>query len=175
MSQELLDAVFSLARDYEQRCTGCAQSTVAGVLDTLGLKADDVFRAASGLADGIGLTGDGSCGALTGGVIVLGLVHGRTREEFGDPFAAMKSYQLAGELHRDFIARYGSCRCREIQERLMGRFFNLLDERQLAEAMAFGMLEHCSKVVGNSARKTVELILRERNAVSGAAPDRSAE
>jgi len=96
ISQEVLDAVFSLARDYERRCTGCAQSTVAAVLDTLGLHADDVFRAASGLADGIGLTGDGSCGALTGGDMVLGLVRGRKREEFSDPFAAMKSYQLAG-------------------------------------------------------------------------------
>jgi C_GCAxxG_C_C family probable redox protein len=163
VSQEALDAVFQRARDYERRCTGCAQSTVAAALDSLGLEADDVFRAASGLADGIGLTGDGSCGALTGGVMVLGLVQGRKREEFSDPFAAMKSYQLAGELHRDFITRYGSCRCREIQERLMGRFFNLLDQKQLAEAMAFGMLEHCSTVVGNSARKTIELILRERD------------
>jgi C_GCAxxG_C_C family probable redox protein len=162
VSQEVLDAAFNLARDYEQRCTGCAQSTVAAALDTLGLKADDVFRAASGLADGIGLTGDGSCGALTGGVMILGFVRGRKREEFSDPFAAMKSYQLAAELHQDFITRYGTCRCREIQERLMGRFFNLLDEKQLAEAMAYGMLEHCSKVVGNSVRKTVELILRER-------------
>jgi C_GCAxxG_C_C family probable redox protein len=162
VSQDVLDAVFERARDNERRCTGCAQSTVAALLDTLGLKADDVFRAASGLADGVGLTTDGSCGALTGGVMVLGLVHGRKREEFSDPFAAMKSYQLAGELHQDFITRYGSCRCREIQQRLMGRFFNLLDPKQLAEAMEQGMLDHCSKVVGNSARKTLELILRER-------------
>jgi hypothetical protein len=64
----------------------------------------------------------------------------------------------------------------------MGRFFNLLDEKQLAEAMAFGMLEHCSTVVGNSARKTVELILRQRNEsegspppASGSPPDRTVE
>jgi C_GCAxxG_C_C family probable redox protein len=162
VAQEVLDAVFERARDNERRCTGCAQSTVAALLDTLDIKADEVFRAASGLADGIGLTTDGSCGALTGGVMVLGLVHGRTREEFSDPFAAMKSYQLAGELHQDFITRYGSCRCREIQQRLIGRSFNLLDPKQLAEAMEVGMLDHCSQVVGNSARKAMELILRER-------------
>ena len=162
ISQEVLDGVFDRARENERSCTNCAQSTLAAVLDTLGLKADDVFRAASGLADGIGLTGDGSCGALTGGVMALGLTHGRKREEFSDPFAAMKSYDLAAELHRDFITRYGSCRCHEIQERLMGRFFNLRDPQQLTEAMEQGMMEHCSKVVGNSARKTLELILRER-------------
>jgi len=55
----------------------------------------------------------------------------------------------------------------------MGRFFNLLDEKQLAEAMAFGMLEHCSTVVGNSARKTVELILRQRNESEGSPPPAS--
>ena len=76
VSQDVLDAVFERARDNERRCTGCAQSTVAALLDTLDIKADDVFRAASGLADGVGLTTDGSCGALTGGVMVLGLAHG---------------------------------------------------------------------------------------------------
>ncbi len=161
-----LDAAFLLARDYERSCTGCAQSTVAAALETLGIQADDVFRAASGLADGIGLTGDGSCGALTGGAMVLGLARGRKRADFADPFAAMRSYQLTRELHADFIARYGSCRCHDIQERLMGRSFDLLDQRQLAEAVKHGMSEHCSKVVGRGARKTVELILAE----DGSAP-----
>lgn len=158
-SQESPDTAFNLARDYERSCTGCAQSTVAAALETLGIQADDVFRSASGLADGIGLTGDGSCGALTGGVMVLGLLRGRRREDFPDPLAAMSSYQLARELHADFVARYGSCRCHDIQERLMGRSFDLLDQRQLAEAVEHGMSEHCSQVVGQSARKTVELIL----------------
>lgn len=167
--QELLEKAFRLGREYEKSCTGCGQTTIAAVLETLGIESDDAFRAASGLADGIGLTGDGSCGALTGGCMAMGLVHGRTREQFSDPFAAMKSYDLARELHQDFVTRYGSSRCREIQERLMGRFFDLRDEKDMVAAMEQGMLEHCSTVVGNCARKAVELILRA-DAAAGSAP-----
>jgi C_GCAxxG_C_C family probable redox protein len=175
--QESLDRAFRLASDYERRCTGCAQSTIAAALETLGIQADDVFRAASGLADGIGLTGDGSCGALTGGVMVLGLVRGRKREHFGDPFAALASYQLARRLHQHFVSRYGSCRCHDIQERLMGRSFDLLDQPQIAEAVEHDVLGHCSTVVGESARKTVELILAgdEPEPASGRASDATAD
>lgn len=55
---QMIETAVRLAQQYEKTCTGCAQSVVAGVLDALDLKSDEVFRAASGLADGIGLTGD---------------------------------------------------------------------------------------------------------------------
>ena len=159
---ELLKKAFETAQNYEKTCTGCAQTTLAGVLDVLGIKSDDAFKCASGLADGVGLTGDGTCGALIGGAMAIGLIFGRERKDFSDPFAAMKSYLLVKELYQDFLERYGTARCSEIQRKLMGRTFNLLDPKELESAMNFGMMEHCSKVVGNSARKTVEIILKEK-------------
>ncbi|MFW9913167.1 MAG: hypothetical protein ACFFEU_11880, partial [Candidatus Thorarchaeota archaeon] len=53
---------FDLGQEYEQKCTGCAQTTIAAIFDSLELWSEDVFKAASGLADGLGLTGDGTCG-----------------------------------------------------------------------------------------------------------------
>ena len=153
-------AAEELGRSYEQKCTGCAQSTLAAILDTLRVESGDAFRAASGLADGIGLSGDGSCGALTGGAMAIGLLFGRDRARFEDPFAAMDSYRMAKELHGHFMDTYGSCRCHDIQEKLMGRFFDLLDPEQMALADQAGMLGHCSRVVGASAAKTVEIIAR---------------
>ena len=161
--REIAEKAFHKARDYEKACTGCAQTTFAGVMDTLGIESQDAFKGASGLADGVGLTGDGTCGALIGGAIAIGLIFGRERKDFSDPFAAMKSYLLVKELYQDFLERYGTARCCEIQKKLMGRTFNLLDPKDLESAMKFGMMEHCSKVVGNSARKTVEIILKERD------------
>jgi len=161
--REIAEKAFYKARDYEKSCTGCAQTTFAGVMDTLGIESQDAFKGASGLADGVGLTGDGTCGALLGGAIAIGLIFGRERKDFSDPLKAMKSYLLVKELYQDFLDRYGSARCCEIQKKLMGRTFNLLDPRELEEAMNFGMMEHCSKVVGNSARKTVEIILKEKD------------
>jgi C_GCAxxG_C_C family probable redox protein len=160
--EELLEAAFALGQANEKANTGCAQSTMAAVLDTLGLESEDAFRAASGMADGIGLTTDGSCGALVGGAMAIGLALGRTRKDFSNPMAAMKSYNVVRELHRDFIERYGSCRCRDIQTKLMGRTFDVTTREGLIEAAKAGMAEHCSRVVGNSTRKTVELILDAR-------------
>ena len=160
--EEIAERAGELAAEYERTCTGCAQSAVAGLLDAFEIDGDDVFKAASGLADGIGLTGDGSCGALTGCAMVIGLVLGRERKDHRDMMKPMQSYLLCKELHGDFIRRYGSCRCHDIQKKVMGRTFDLLDPEDLEEALKIGMLEHCSGIVGRAARTTAEMILRER-------------
>jgi len=162
--EEIAERAAQLAVEYEKTCTGCAQSSVAGLLDALEIESEDVFKAASGLADGIGLSGDGSCGALTGCSMVIGLVFGRERKDHQDMMKPMQSYLLCKELHADFIEQYRSARCYDIQSKLMGRTFNLLDPEHLKEAMEVGMLEHCGGVCGRAARKTAELILREQAA-----------
>jgi C_GCAxxG_C_C family probable redox protein len=163
-AEEIAERAAQLAEEYEKTCTGCAQSCVAGLLDALEIESEEVFKAASGLADGIGLSGDGSCGALTGCSMVIGLVFGRERKDHQDMMKPMKSYMLCKELHADFIEQYGSCRCYDIQTKLMGRTFNLLDPEHLQEAMKVGMLEHCSGVCGRAARLAAGLIVREREA-----------
>lgn len=160
--EEIAERACQLATEYEKTCTGCAQAAVAGLLDALGVDNDDVFKAASGLADGIGLTGDGSCGALTGCAMVIGLALGRERKDHRDVMKPLKSYLLCKELHGDFIQRYGSCRCHDIQKKVLGRTFNLLDPKDFEEAWKVGMIEHCSRIVGRAARTTAEIILRER-------------
>jgi len=160
---EIVEEARRLAAECERKCTGCAQSVVAGLLDALGIEDEGVFKAASGLADGIGLTGDGSCGALTGGSMVIGLVYGRERKDHEDMMKPMKSYVMSKELLEDFVERYGSCRCYDIQEKLMGRTYNMYDPKELQEAFKSGMMDHCSGVVGRSAEKTAEMILREKD------------
>jgi len=160
--ETIQDKATRLASEYERKCTGCAQSVLAGLLDAFGMENDDVFRAASGLADGIGLTGDGSCGALTGSAMFIGLVAGRERKDHQDMMKPMKSYLMCAELHKDFIERYGSCRCHDIQEKLMGRTFNLLDQDDFKAALEHNMMEHCAGVVGAAAGKAARLVIAER-------------
>ena len=160
--EAIAERASQMAADYEKTCTGCAQSAVAGLLDALEIDADDVFKAASGLADGIGLTGDGSCGSLTGCAMVIGLIFGRERKDHRDMMKPMQSYLLCKELHEGIIREYGSCRCHDIQQKIMGRTYNLLDPKELEEAMKEGMLEHCAGVVGRTTRRAAELILKER-------------
>ena len=162
MHDPRLEKVFELGKHYEKTCTGCAQSTVAALLEVLDRKDESAFLSASGLADGLGLTGDSACGGLTGGAIVIGLLFGRASQNFQDPLAAMRSYDLVKKLHEGFIARYGTCRCSDIQKRLMGRAFNLRLPEDVEAALAADMPEHCSTVVGNAARATLEIILNAR-------------
>ena len=158
--QDLEKKAYSLGVKYERECTGCAQTALAAVFDTLGIENDEVFRSASGLADGLGLTGDGSCGALVGGALAIGYLFGRKRSELPDMMKPMKSYLLVKELHDAFVKTYGCCRCADLQTSLMGRTFNLLDPEQFEEAMAFGMMDHCSKVVGSAAQMATRIILK---------------
>jgi C_GCAxxG_C_C family probable redox protein len=161
-SGEVAEKAYQLGEKYEKECTGCGQTVIAAIFDALALENDDVFRAASGLADGLGLTGDGSCGALVGASLVLGYLYGRERKDLPDMMKPMKSYLLVKALHDRFVERYGTCRCHDLQMSLMGRTFNLLDPEELKAAFQFGMMDHCSKVVGTAARLATELILKER-------------
>jgi len=150
-----------LAEEFEKKCTGCAQTTIAGIFEALDIENDDVFKAASGLADGLGLTGDGTCGALMGGAMVISYLFGRERKDFEDMLKPMKSYLLVKKLHDQFAEKYGTCRCSELQKSLMGRTFNLLDRKEFEEAIEFGMINYCSKVVGTAARLATMIILDE--------------
>lgn len=156
----ILEKAFKLGKSYEQKCTGCAQTAIAAIFESLGVWNEDVFKAASGLADGLGLSGDGSCGALVGGSMVIGYLFGREKKDFSDMRKPMKSYTMVKELHDKFLERYSSCRCYNVQENGMGRSYNLWDPKEMKEAFQSGMLDHCSTLVGNVARLTVELILK---------------
>lgn len=161
--KDAMEKAFELGQKYERQYTGCAQTVIAAIFDTLGIWSEDVFKAASGLADGLGLTGDGSCGALVGASMVISYLFPRERKDFADVFKPMKAYSLVKQLHDRFVEEYGSCRCYDIQMKLMGRTFNLWDPEEMKEALSFGMMDHCSKVVGNTARMAVEIIQKNKN------------
>ncbi|TFG16082.1 MAG: C_GCAxxG_C_C family protein [Promethearchaeota archaeon] len=156
---EILTKAYELGKKYERKCTGCAQTAVAAIFEALNIWNEDVFRAASGLADGLGLTGDGSCGALVGGSMVIGYLYGRGKEDFSDMYKPMKSYGLVKKLHDEYVKKFGSCRCYDVQEKLIGRTYNMWDPNELKEAFKSGMVNHCSDLVGKVAQMATEIIL----------------
>ncbi|MCX5909941.1 MAG: C-GCAxxG-C-C family protein [Deltaproteobacteria bacterium] len=124
----ILQKAYELGAQYEQKYMGCSQCILGAIQDLFDLRNDDVFRAASGLAGGVGLCGDGCCGAYTGGVMALSQIYGRTRENFLDPDRTRRrSYDLAKRLHDKFVAEYGSVICRDIQQKIFGRPFYIRD------------------------------------------------
>jgi C_GCAxxG_C_C family probable redox protein len=160
---EILQKAYDLGVDYEVKYMGCSQCVLAAIQDLFDVRNDDVFRAASGLAGGVGICGDGCCGAYLGGVMALSQLHGRTRKNFKDPKRTRgKSFDQAKKLHDKFIAEYGSVICRDIQQRIFGRFYYLRDKEEFEKfEKAGGHEDKCPVVVGKAARWVAEILLEE--------------
>jgi C_GCAxxG_C_C family probable redox protein len=77
----------------------------------LGLGDDFTPRVAGGLGGGIGHEGE-LCGALTGGVLVLGLCYSSNDPK--DNAAKQKVYDRSAELMRRFAMANGAKRCRDL-------------------------------------------------------------
>ena len=159
---ELTNKVQKLAYQYERQYGGCTQCVVGAYKTVLGTISDDVFRAATGLAGGIGLTG-GSCGALAGGVLVISTFLGRDYENFADPDRVRwETFRLTAELVEHFKREYGSPICRDIQTKIMGRYFNLWDDKEYNEFLAAGGHEDkCPSVCANAAKWVAEILADE--------------
>ncbi len=148
---------------YEQIYRGCAQCTIAAVQDTLGLKNDAIFKAASGLAGGCGGTCEGDCGGLSGGIMIMSACFGRSRAGFGsDNDEKQCSSRMAKDLYQKFVDTYGSAICKEIHGKIFGRTFDFwnAEEKQAFED-AGAHTDKCPSVVANASRWTTELILEE--------------
>jgi C_GCAxxG_C_C family probable redox protein len=160
---ETLQKAYDLGFENEAEYMGCSQCVVAAIQDIFAARNDDVFRAASGLAGGVGICGDGCCGAYTGGVMVMSQLHGRTRDNFRDPERVRrKSFDLGKKLHDRFVAEYGSVICRDIQQKIFGRPFYLRDPEEFAKfEKAGGHYDKCPAVVGNASRWVAEILLDE--------------
>jgi C_GCAxxG_C_C family probable redox protein len=89
----------------------CAQSVLAVFCDDLGLDREAAMKLASGFGAGMARKQE-VCGAVTGGIMVIGLKHGQARED--DKAAKETAYRLSREMMDRFQARFGSCLCREL-------------------------------------------------------------
>ena len=81
------------------------------MLEAYGMDEKANLPASLGFAGGIGRSQD-VCGALTGGIIAIGLDSGRKLEKFDDAWA--RSSRLSRKLYRDFQAAFGSPTCIEL-------------------------------------------------------------
>lgn len=162
--QEILDRAFECGKNYEVKNGGCPQCTLAAIFDVLGVGNDAVFKAATALADGVGLTGDGHCGALSGGTLAIGYLYGREKKDFTDMMKLVEANLMAKELRDRFVKKYGTVRCYDLQNKFFNRFYNLYDPAELEAAFKGGMLDTCSNVVGEVARMTVDIILEKKTA-----------
>jgi len=161
--EETAERAYQLGMEYERTYRGCSQCVIAALEDVLEISGEAVFKAATGLAGGTGLTCDSGCGAYMGGVLFLGSLLGRERKNFSDPEGVrFKTHQLVRKFRELFIREYGSVVCRDIQNRVLGRYYYLPDPQEFEKFHNAGAHDiHCPEVVGKAARWMTELILQE--------------
>ena len=160
--EDMLEAVYQKAKACELKGGNCAQCSIAAIFDVLGVEDENVIRAATGLADGVGLSGDGHCGALSGGTIAISYFFGRKKEDLGRMGKQIKALLLSKKFHDQFVEEFSTCRCHDIQIKQFGRFFNLYNMDDLKAALELGMAEECSTLVGKAARMALKIILDEQ-------------
>jgi C_GCAxxG_C_C family probable redox protein len=144
---------------------------LAAIQDTLDIRNDELVKAAMTLSGGIAMSHQGTCGAVTAGVMAINSLYGRERKNFVGKPTDLTPYILAKKLADKFASVYGSILCGPIQEKLYGRIFNLIEPkegfvRDQTEYEAFekagGLSEQgCAGIAGNAAKWTVEILLDE--------------
>jgi C_GCAxxG_C_C family probable redox protein len=88
----------------------CSQSVLTAFAPDLGLDADAALRVSAAFGGGMGRTG-GTCGAVTGALMVLGLRYGPT---VADKAAKELTYEQARDFIARFEARYGATSCADL-------------------------------------------------------------
>ena len=171
--KDIARRAYQLGLKYEQEKKACAQCIVASLVEVFNIKEDGLFRASFGLQGGLACTCDGTCGALSGGILILNYFYGRTREEFeSQGFKPLESPKfpweekglvLAKELINRFIEEYGSIMCEDIQKEIIGFKADFWTEKGIEIFDdAGGHKDKCPVVVAKAAQWTAEIILRER-------------
>ena len=136
------------ANAYHKRGFNCCQSVLAAFSDLTGLSEQASFDIGGGAG-----TGE-LCGAVSGAVMVLGLM---TPADAGDPIGSKKrTVLLSKELQKRFSEKFGALRCQD----LLKNKFAPDDTTPVAKAM--GLTGHCDIMIV-TAVEIVEEMLAERS------------
>lgn len=89
----------------------CAQSVFASFCDELKIDKDTALKLSCGFGAGVARKGQ-VCGAVSGGILVLGAQYGRGANE--DRSATEQTYAKTRDLLERFAGQHGSFLCREL-------------------------------------------------------------
>ena len=140
---DFVETVRKKAYDYDFNCHGCSQAVVQSFLDVFEEDNAPLFMAASPFAAGMSMTGN-NCGALIGGLMVLGVVFGRRSMDEGMA-GIIDGIRPARRLVKHFQSHFGKLNCRDLTQT------DLADPVKADAYFAGGGLETCAGVTGEVA------------------------
>ena len=158
--QQLAARAHGEGLEVEAKARHCGQATLSAILQSLDFREDAVVRAATPLAGGVALCGDGPCCSYLGATLALGVFAGRRRSRLdGDREAKQRCLSMCAELRRRYTDTYGGPTCQQVQLAKFGRCFDVWDEREREALEAAGAhMTGCTDVVGLGARWAVEIL-----------------
>ncbi len=160
--EKLLEEIYNRAYEYEGKYGSCPQAVLSAINDYFDIVDDAAIKAVHSFAGGGALCGDGTCGALVGGIAAISSHFGRERKEFGQGGRHFKNFILSKELRDKFIDEFGSVICDDVQKNKMGRSFNLWDKEEYQKFEAAGAHDDkCTDVSGKTARWVAEILLEK--------------
>jgi len=152
--EALAEELRRLTIESEVKHHGCAQVVVQTFLDVLGVQNEALSMAASPFVGGLSLTGN-NCGAIIGGLMVLGSVYGRKDLEEGMP-GLLKGIKPMRKLIKSFSDKHGTVNCRDLTGVL------LADSLQAQGYFAAGGLQRCAGMMGDVAAWVGEVLYEEQ-------------
>lgn len=121
------------AKKQFEKGFACAPAVLSAYSEHSGLEKALALKIACGFGGGIGRMGR-TCGAVTGGVMVIGLKHGQA--SLADEESRQETHKLVREFIDRFTALHGSTECRE----LIG--YDLSDAGELQLARKSGVFQN---------------------------------
>ncbi len=97
--QGAVEKAAQMASRYEMEFFGCSQTTLAALMEVFGVFEPAVLRAATALSGGVARRGN-VCGALSGGLLMIGLLTGRDDLEMAAQY--QRGMQFADKLCKKF-------------------------------------------------------------------------
>jgi C_GCAxxG_C_C family probable redox protein len=125
----------------------CAESVLQAIAESQGIQSDLIPRIATGFCSGVSRTG-GMCGAVSGAIMGINLVAGRSSPSESIEF----SYALTQKLISLFERQYGSVNCRQ----LIG--CDLATQSGQRYFQENNLMEHCFQYAQEATRLAISLM-----------------
>jgi C_GCAxxG_C_C family probable redox protein len=173
--ENMLDRVAKMAGDYrEEVSSSCCQGTLAALQEEFNLGGGKEIIKAATFMSGIASRNE-TCGAITGGLLALGLKFGTDKikdSEPGMPEGKTEIFELretemfkfrekAWRFCEEFKKEFGSTMCGDIRPQIMGRNYNSMDPVDRQQFLNDGGRKKCRVPVEKAARIAALIIMED--------------
>ena len=171
LKEQRTESAVKKGYDYFEKTFNCNQSTLGALLreflpDNPGI--EELIKAGSAMP-GIGVRNE-TCGAVSGGVLFLGVLYGGDGTQkpmmgYAETKKFTEKMSVATEYCYKFIEKMGSTMCKDVHTKIMGKQYEFTEFEPLMKFYNDGASTKCQAVVEAGIRIVCDLILDENGKI----------